>query len=73
MTGQIVETLVCVFGQHQTREQTRWFLGLRNLFVGLALFRFAVFLEAFYFANGLEIHLAIGAVQKWKLAGQSFT
>src|SRR5207247_10536455 len=71
MTREIVETLVCVFSQHQTREQTRRFFGLRNLFVGLALFRLPVFLEAFYFAHGLEIHLPVGAGLKVQLRSRA--
>src|SRR5207244_3232346 len=73
VAGQVMETLVRVLRQHQTGEQTGWLFRLRHSLVDLLRLRFAVLFKTFHLANRLEIHLAIGAVQKWKFARQPFT
>ena len=65
---QIMKTLVCVLGQHQTGEQTRGFFKLRNFRFGFA----GVLLKTFNLPNRLKIHLAISRVQIRKLTRQSF-
>jgi hypothetical protein len=60
---QIMKTLVGILGQHQTGKQTRRLFCLRNFLVEFP----AVLLEAFNFANRLEVHLTIGRIQIWKL------
>src|SRR6266699_3486757 len=62
-----------ILGQHQTGEQTGRLFRLRHSLVDLLRLRFAVLFKTFHLANRLEIHLAIGAVQKWKFARQPFT
>ena len=72
MLREIVETLVGVLSQHQSREQARRFFCLRRFLVALASLCLAVLLKTLDLANWLEIHLAISAIQKRKLTRQTF-
>src|SRR5205807_10100674 len=71
MRAEKMKTLVGIFSQHQARKQTGRLFRLWN-FLRVRLFRVAVFLEAFDFADRLEIHLSIRAIQIRKFSGQSF-
>src|SRR5206468_7858612 len=80
VSRQIMKTLIRVLRQHQTGEQTRrlflWRQPCRLRF-RLVCRRHArrynlILLKTFNLANRLKIHLAIGRVQIWKLAGQAF-
>src|SRR5207302_810842 len=72
-----MKTLVRVFSEHQTGKQTSRLFG-RNDFLRVLVdlsaspIRTAIFLQTFDLADRLEIHFAVRAVQKRKLAGKSF-
>ena len=83
VTGEIMKTLVRIFGQTEAGEEARRFFRFLRLHSGVAvpaIFRVAVFsvrarfakTAAFRFAQRLEIHFAIGAVGEGKLARQTF-
>jgi len=75
MGAEKMKTLICVLGQHQTREQPRRLFRFRiSDHARPARTGFRILLSGFrcpVSAFG-QIHLAIGAIQKRKLAGQSF-
>ena len=64
-----MKTLVRIFSEHESGEQTRRLFRLRNFLAGFV----AVLFETLGLANRLQIHFAVRSVEKRKFARQTFT